>query len=106
MNQLVLIKLRLCGVHRQDELGLVEQKTRTKLVPSPRVIAVDLSIVLPLEGRADDDVISDGDCGAVYDRKESGIAESRSAAGKLLKIFKTAESAAMDLRVCSPAAVG
>ena len=53
VNRLVLVKHSLCRVHWKNEFFLVERKSSAKLVFPPRVVRIDLGVMLPLKHRAD-----------------------------------------------------
>src|SRR5205823_8032132 len=66
VDQLILIKQGLRGIYRQDEPCLVEEEARTKLMFSPSVIGVGLGVVLSLEVRANNNLVTDGNILSIH----------------------------------------
>ena len=68
MNGLSLVEDGLSGIHRQDEVLLVEQEPRAKLVAAHRVVDVRLYVMLALENRTENGDVADFNRYAIYER--------------------------------------
>src|SRR5882672_72664 len=60
VDGLSLVEDGLSGIHRQDEVLLVEQEPRAKLVAAHRIVGVRLYVMLALENRTENGDVADG----------------------------------------------
>ena len=68
VDGLSLVEEGLSGIHRQDEVLLVEQEPRSKLVAAHRIVGVRLYIMLTLENRAENCDVADRNRYSIYKR--------------------------------------